>query len=384
MGDRVRIIIDDAIPFIEGVLEPYVDVRYMEGRAISREDAMEADALIIRTRTKCDAALLEGTPVKFIATATIGMDHIDLPYCNERGIIVRNSAGCNAGGVMNYVFSALYGVAARKAIRLEGGKIGVVGVGNVGRRVDSVAGSLGFKVLKNDPPRMKEEGNEGFCPLDYLLANSDIVTMHVPLNETTRGMADDEFFERMKPGTIFINASRGEVVDEAALKRAIPKLGPVIIDTWNNEPDIDVDLLNMVDIATPHIAGYSYQGKQNGTALAVRAIARFFGIEPLYDFFPKTEIIDLESIRLDLKGKSQGEVASVLQYNYPIFTDDFMLRMSPESFESLRSTYKYRREFYIFWLRIPPRVPHLLAVFSGGTVVSAGSRTSQQCQEDGS
>lgn len=348
MGDRVRIIIDDAIPFIEGVLEPYVDVRYMEGRAISREDAMEADALIIRTRTKCDAALLEGTPVKFIATATIGMDHIDLPYCNERGIIVRNSAGCNAGGVMNYVFSALYGVAARKAIRLEGGKIGVVGVGNVGRRVDSVAGSLGFKVLKNDPPRMKEEGNEGFCPLDYLLANSDIVTMHVPLNETTRGMADDEFFERMKPGTIFINASRGEVVDEAALKRAIPKLGPVIIDTWNNEPDIDVDLLNMVDIATPHIAGYSYQGKQNGTALAVRAIARFFGIEPLYEFFPKTEILDLESIRLDLKGKSQGEVASVLQYNYPIFTDDFMLRMAPENFESLRSTYQYRREFYIF------------------------------------
>ena len=118
MGDRVRIIIDDAIPFIEGVLEPYVDVRYMEGRAISREDAMEADALIIRTRTKCDAALLEETPVKFIATATIGMDHIDLPYCNEKGIIVRNSAGCNAGGVMNYVFSALYGVAARKAIRL--------------------------------------------------------------------------------------------------------------------------------------------------------------------------------------------------------------------------------------------------------------------------
>ncbi len=172
--------------------------------------------------------------------------------------------------------------------------------------------------------------------------------MDVPLNETTRGMADDEFFERMKPGTIFINASRGEVVDEAALKRAIPKLGPVIIDTWNNEPDIDVDLLNMVDIATPHIAGYSYQGKQNGTALAVRAIARFFGIEPLYDFFPKTEIIDLELIRLDLKGKSQGEVASVLQYNYPIFTDDFMLRMAPENFEFLRSTYKYRREFYIF------------------------------------
>lgn len=348
MDSKIRIIIDQAIPFIEGVLEPYADVRYMEGRAISHEDAMNSDALIVRTRTKCDASLLEGTPVKFIATATIGMDHIDLPYCNGKGIIVRNSAGCNAGGVMNYVFSALYGVAARKALRLEGSKLGIIGVGNVGRRVDSVAGSLGFKVLKNDPPRMAEEGMEGFCPLDYLLPNADIVTMHVPLNETTRGMANDEFFGMMKPGTIFINASRGEVVDEAALKRAIPKLGPVIIDTWNNEPNIDRELLNMVDIATPHIAGYSYQGKQNGTTMAVRALARFFGIEPLYDFFPKTEIIDLESIRLDLKGKSQGEVASVLQYNYPIFTDDFMLRMAPENFESLRSNYQYRREFYIF------------------------------------
>lgn len=348
MDSKIRIIIDQAIPFIEGVLEPYADVRYMEGRAISHEDAMNSDALIVRTRTKCDASLLEGTPVKFIATATIGMDHIDLPYCNGKGIIVRNSAGCNAGGVMNYVFSALYGVAARKALRLEGSKLGIIGVGNVGRRVDSVAGSLGFKVLKNDPPRMAEEGMEGFCPLDYLLSNADIVTMHVPLNETTRGMANDEFFGMMKPGTIFINASRGEVVDEAALKRAIPKLGPVIIDTWNNEPNIDRELLNMVDIATPHIAGYSYQGKQNGTTMAVRALARFFGIEPLYDFFPKTEIIDLESIRLDLKGKSQGEVASVLQYNYPIFTDDFMLRMAPENFESLRSNYQYRREFYIF------------------------------------
>ena len=210
MDSKIRIIIDQAIPFIEGVLEPYADVIYKEGRAISREDAMNADALIIRTRTKCDASLLEGTPVKFIATATIGMDHIDLPYCNEKGIVARNSAGCNAGGVMNYVFSALYGVAARKAIRLEGGKLGIVGVGNVGRRVDSVAGSLGFKVLKNDPPRMAEEGMEGFCTLDYLLTNADIVTLHVPLNETTRGMANDEFFAMMRPGAIFINASRGE------------------------------------------------------------------------------------------------------------------------------------------------------------------------------
>lgn len=348
MGDsRIKIMVDDAVPFIKGVFEPYADVVYKAGKEICRDDLTDVDAMVIRTRTRCDADMLEGTQVKFIATATIGTDHIDFPYCDSRGIVVRNAAGCNAGGVMNYVFSALYGVASRQAIRLDGSKLGIVGVGNVGSRVDRVAGYLGFKVLKNDPPRMAAEGPEGFCPLDYLLQNSNVVTMHVPLDETTRGMCDDSFFEKMRPGAIFINASRGEVVDEAALKRALPKLGPVIIDTWNNEPDIDRELLDMVDIATPHIAGYSYQGKQNGTAASVRSLARFFGFEKLYEFFPKTEIKDLEAVKLDLKGKKQGEVTSVLQYNYPIFTDDFMFRMDPGKFESLRSHYQYRREFYI-------------------------------------
>ena len=346
MEERIKIVVDDAIPFIEGVFEPYAEVVYRPGKEISRQDVMDADALVLRTRTKCGPELLDGTKVKFIATATIGTDHIDRPYCDSRGIIVRNAAGCNAGGVMNYVFSALYGVASRQGISLDGLSLGIVGVGNVGRRVERMAGTLGFKVLKNDPPRMKVEGADGFCQLDDLLEEADIVTMHVPLDETTRGMCDKGFFSKMKPGAIFINASRGEVVVDQALKDAIPKLGPVILDTWNNEPDIDLDLLGMVDIATPHIAGYSYQGKQNGTAASVRALARFFGFEDLYEFFPKTELLELESIKLDLKGKKQGEVASVLQYNYPIFTDDFMLRMDPGSFEKLRSNYKYRREFY--------------------------------------
>lgn len=345
---RIKIVVDDAIPFISGVFEPYADVVYKVGREISREDLLDAQALVIRTRTKCDAALLDGTKVKFIATATIGTDHIDHDYCDKAGIVVRNAAGCNAGGVMNYVFSALYGVASRKAIRLDGTKLGIVGVGNVGSRVDRVAGYLGFKVLKNDPPRMAAEGPDGFCPLDYLLQNSRVVTMHVPLDKTTFRMCDDAFFDKMKPGTIFINASRGEVVDDEALKRAIPKLGPVIIDTWNNEPDIDRELMNMVDIATPHIAGYSYQGKQNGTAASVRALARFFGFEKLYEFFPKTELESLEAVKLDLKGKKQGEITSALQYNYPIFTDDFMFRMDPGAFENLRSHYQYRREYYVY------------------------------------
>ena len=339
--------VDEDIPFIKGLFEPYAQVQYLRGKDFTPELAREASALVVRTRTKCGPDLLEGSKVKFIATATIGTDHIDLPYCAERGIEVRNAPGSNAGGVMNYVFSALYGVASRKAIRLRGEKLGIVGVGNTGGRVDRVAGYLGFKVLKNDPPRMRLEGMDGFCHLPYLLANSQIVTLHVPLDESTKGLAGEEFFEAMQPGAIFINASRGEVVDEAALKRAIPKLGAVILDTWNNEPDIDRELLEMVDIATPHIAGYSYQGKQNGTSAVVRAVARFFGMQPLYEFFPKAEVEDLQSISLDLKGKEQGEITSVLQYNYPVFTDDFMLRMAPENFEKLRSSYKYRREFFI-------------------------------------
>jgi erythronate-4-phosphate dehydrogenase len=171
--------------------------------------------------------------------------------------------------------------------------------------------------------------------------------MHVPLDETTRGMANEEFFMLMPPGAIFINAARGEVVDEAALMAAIPKLGAVVLDTWNNEPDVNEELVEMVDIATPHIAGYSFQGKLNGTAASVRAVARHFGIEQLYDFYPSEGGENHVPLLLDLKGKKQGEVAAVFQYNYPIFTDDFRFRMEPGNFERMRSDYQYRREIYV-------------------------------------
>lgn len=347
MEKKIKIVADSAVPFLEGVFEPYAEVKYMGGSDIGPDDVRDADALIIRTRTKCDAALLDGSRVKFIATATIGTDHIDFPYCDAHGITVRNAPGCNAGGVMEYVFSALYGLASRKAISLEGDTIGIIGVGHVGSLIERMGLSLGFKILKCDPPRAEAEGPFGFCDLDYLLQNSQIVTMHTPLNETTRGMADRHFFSMMRPGAFFINASRGEVVCDDALKEAIPKLGPVIIDTWNHEPDIDLELMDKVAIATPHIAGYSYQGKQNGTAAAVSAVAHYFGIQSLYEFFPKTDLPENEAVKLDLKGLNQGEIAAVLQYNYPIFTDDFMLRVAPEDFDKLRAEYKYRREVYI-------------------------------------
>ena len=343
----MKIVADRDIPFLEGVFEPYADVIYLKGDQITKEDLSDADVLMTRTRTRCDGNLLEGTSVRMIATATIGMDHIDLDFCRNKGIRVENAAGCNSGAVMQYVFSALYGVSARKGIKIDDCNFGIVGVGHVGRKVEAMARYLGFNVLRCDPPRAAAEGPEGFYSLEYLLEHSQVVTMHVPLDPTTRGMADETFFALMQPGSIFINASRGEVINEDALIAAAPKFGAVVIDTWCNEPNINEELLEVADIATPHIAGYSYQGKENATMMAVRAVAAFLGIDELADFTPVDSQEGHDPVLLDLKDKNNGEIAAVLQYNYPIFTDDFRLRMEPYKFEKLRAEYKYRRDFYV-------------------------------------
>ncbi|MBR1487840.1 MAG: 4-phosphoerythronate dehydrogenase [Bacteroidales bacterium] len=342
----MKFVIDKAIPFVEGVFEPFAEVIYKEGPDIAREDLLDADALVIRTRTRCDAALLEGTSVKIIATATVSMDNIDLAWCKDHGIFVRNASGCNAGGVTNYVFSALYGTAARKSISLSGATLGIIGLGSAGSRVEEMGLALGFKTLRYDPWRAAKEGPSEFCDLDTVLAGADVVTLHIPVNDSTRGMADAAFFARMKPGAFFINTAQGELVVEEDLIRAIPRLGPVALDTWCHEPDINRTLLDLVDIATPHIAGYTLQGKQIGTSLAIRAVARFFGLSGLYDFFPTTEIIEYQAVHIDAHDKTQGQIASVIQYNYPIFTDDFMFRMAPDRFSEMRANYSYRREFY--------------------------------------
>lgn len=344
----MKLVADSAIPFLKGVFEPYARTLYKPGAEIRREDLADADALIVRTRTRCDARLLEGTPVKMIAVSAIGTDNVDMPWCRDHGIFVQNAPGSNSGGVMNYVFSALYGAAARKSIPLKGATMGILGAGHCGTRVGNVARHLGFKVLFHDPIREQAEGPEQFCTLDYLLENSDVVSLHLPINDSTRGMAGTAFFDRMKLGAFFINTARGELVVEDALMAAIPRLGPVILDAWAHEPNVNQTLMSMVDIATPHIAGYSYQGKQRSTSAVVRAVARFFGISDLFDFFPVAEVKELEAVKLDVIGLTQGQRASLFQYNYPIFTDDFMFRMAPDSFEQIRASYRYRREFYIY------------------------------------
>ena len=240
----MKIVIDNAIPFLEGVLEPYAEIRYLPGREIAARDVRDADALIVRTRTRCDAALLDGSRVRFIATATIGFDHIDLDYCRRRQIGVATAAGCNARGVLQWIAAVLHHLSQRDGWHPAEKTLGVVGAGHVGELVRRYAASWGFRVLTCDPPRAAREGGGDFVPLEEVARHCDLVTFHTPLDATTRRMADEALLRRLKPKAVVINSSRGEVVDGDALLRSGR---PYVLDVWEHEPDIDRRLL-----ASPH------------------------------------------------------------------------------------------------------------------------------------
>lgn len=317
---RPVLVADRDIPFLEGVLDPWFEVRALPGKAIGPTDVRDAVALLVRTRSRCDAALLEGSTVRFIGTATIGTDHIDRDYCDSHGITVVSAPGCNAAAVAQYVRVALHTLGLDR----PGSTLGVVGVGHVGSLVAEAGRRAGMYVLLNDPPREAAEGSAGFTPLPALLAKADVVTLHIPLWPENKDFADVAFFAAMKPGASFVNASRGEVIDEDALLAIRPKLDRLVIDVWKNEPAINLDLLAATDIATPHIAGYSIQGKMNGTTAVVRALGVAFGIDALKTFC-------VTGIPLP-----QGP--------YDIMQDDAKLRSHPENFEQLRSHYSYRND----------------------------------------
>lgn len=348
----MKIVIDDKIPFIHGVFEPYAEVAYVNGASISDAQVRRADALVVRTRTLCNAALLQGSTVKFIASATIGYDHIDNDFCKKNGIAWTNAAGCNSGAVEQYVTSALLELASRHRVDLSGKTLGVIGVGNVGRRVVRVAQALGMRVLQNDPPRERLEGKNDFVPLHGLAAESDFITVHVPLchsgADKTFHLISNDFLGRLKRGAFLINSSRGEVVDEAALKNNLRAglLGGVALDVWEHEPDVDAELLDMVDIGTPHIAGYSAEGKAMATQMAVRAVASFFNL-PIkgWKYAPLGAPVNAR-LEVDCKNKSVQEIVRHLAHQtYSILLDDAALRRAPAQGEALRGAYSYHREF---------------------------------------
>jgi erythronate-4-phosphate dehydrogenase len=349
----IKIVADDKIPFLKGILEPFAEVEYHKGSEISNEILKDADALIIRTRTKCNKVLLEGTKVKFIATATIGFDHIDAAYCKSNEIRWISATGCNSDSVKQYIASALTSLSIKHNFDLSEKTIGIVGHGNVGSKVANLAMLFGMKVLLNDPPLQRKDSTLKFTSLNEIKEKADIITFHVPLNregiDKTLHMCNKVFLKSIKPTCIIINSSRGEVVDNQALKSALKnkQIKAAILDVWENEPNIDTELLRLVDYATPHIAGYSADGKANGTAMSVMAISDFFGFG-LKNWFPNNvPLPDETEIKIDCKGKSAKEILSeLILKTYDIQSDDKILKASVETFEKQRGDYPLRREFH--------------------------------------
>lgn len=338
----MKVIVDNKIPFIGEAVEKIADsVVYAPGAGFTPELVRDADALIIRTRTLCDRRLLEGSRVRFIATATIGFDHIDTDYCRQAGITWSNAPGCNSSSVAQYLQSTLLLLQELRGMRLPELTLGVVGVGNVGGKVAQVAQGLGMRVLLNDLPREEREGTAAFRSLQTLAEECDIISFHVPLYKEGRyktfHLAHESFFRSLKRRPVIINTSRGEVVDTRALIAALEDglVSDAVIDVWEHEPDIDLTLLNKVFLGTPHIAGYSADGKANATRMALDALCRFFHIEADYQILPPPPPNPVVTA---------ASLAEACLQMYDPRRDSDALKARPGQFEALRGDYPLRRE----------------------------------------
>lgn len=332
---HLNLIIERNVPFIAGLLEPYANVKYLAAEEITSDVVADADGLVVRTRTRCDASLLEGSKVKFIATATIGTDHIDLDWCQSHGIAVVNAPGCNAPAVAQYVFASIMQVINRPVAQY---KIGIVGVGHVGSIVERWARSLDMKVMVCDPPRQRAEGGDGWSTLDEIAAECDIITFHTPLTrdgeDATYHIADAAFFAKLRRQPIVINSARGGITDTEALIEALDSglVGRAVIDCWENEPDISRDLLKRAVIATPHIAGYSHEGKVRATQMTLDALTAFF-------YMPR-----INAPVTAPHGIAKAVTPMAVMSSYNPMADTLALKSDPSAFEQLRNNYRYRTE----------------------------------------
>ena len=342
----MRIVVDSHIPNIQGIIEPRAEVLYLEPGDITREAVQDADALIVRTRTRCNADLLDGSRVRFIGSATIGTDHIDLDYCASHGITVRNAPCCNAPAVAQWVFCAINAWMQQRSIAsTEGLTLGIVGVGHIGSIVARWATQLGFTVLLNDPPREMTERTELteetadfigeiFSPLAELQQRCDIITFHTPITRDgqwpTWHLCDQAFLDGLDRCRLILDAARGPIADNEALLRWHADVG---LDCWENEPDISPALLAKAIVATPHIAGYSREGKQRGTAMMLTALNGFYGWD-----------IPVPTIEAPATGAAQVTLDGIAA-SYDIMADTAALKASPNTFESQRNHYPHRPEY---------------------------------------
>lgn len=350
----MKIIADKNIPYLKGIAEHFGDVTYLDGADFTKDTIREADTLIVRTVARFDEKNLAGSNVKLICSATIGYDHIDTEYCDTHGIAWRNAPGCNSGSVQQYIISSLIVISQKKGFDLKNKTIGIVGVGNVGKKVARACEMLGMKVLLNDPPRQRAEKNEKFVSLKTIMDEADIITFHTPLvkdgEDKTFHLADDRFFLSLGKKPILINSARGGIVDTQAIKAAIRQglVSGAIIDCWENEPQIDLEYMDMVDIATPHIAGYSADGKANATRMSLESIAGFYNLDRSPINLIKIPSPDNPVIDLNNYTQSVDRVYSALLDTYTPMGDYSRLKAAPDTFKQLRNNYPLRREYFAY------------------------------------
>lgn len=330
----MKIVVDDKIPYIREKMALLADeVVYLSGADITAADVKDADALVVRTRTHCNEQLLAGSKVQFVATATIGYDHIDTDYLKRAGIEWTNCPGCNAGSVAQYLECTLLLLQQKKGLTLKGTTIGIVGCGHVGSKVKAVAERLGMRVLVCDPPL----GCDGFVSLDTIEREADVITFHVPLTRegeyATYHLADEQFFQQLTRKPYIINTSRGEVVDNKALLSALQQqqVSDAVLDVWEDEPNLNLELLRRVFIGTPHIAGYSADGKVNADNMVIDALCRHFHLPHPGSIIPPA----LPENHID--------TGSPLDYYNPL-TDSEKLKADASQFENIRNHYPVRRE----------------------------------------
>lgn len=349
----MKILVDENMPYARELFSRTGEVLAVPGRPLPEAELQDASGLMVRSVTKVNAALLAGTPVKFVGTATAGTDHVDDASLASAGIAFSAAPGCNAIAVVEYVFSSLLLLAERDGFELRDRTVGIVGVGNVGGRLQKRLEAWGVKTLLCDPPRADRGDQETFHSLDELVAQADILTFHTPLFKDgpykSWHLADMALLMALKPNTILINACRGPVVDNAALLEVLKMRSDlsVVLDVWEPEPDLNLDLLDKVDIATAHIAGYTLEGKARGTTQVFEAWCAFIG---------QPQQVALESLlpapefgTITLHGKlDQPTLKRLVHLVYDVRRDDAPLRKvaaKPGEFDRLRKQYEERREW---------------------------------------
>ena len=359
----MQFVVDEEIPFGRDAFSHLGSVTLLPGRAMTREALREAHALIVRSVTKVDATLLAGTNVQFVGTATTGVEHIDREYLAARDIGFAAALGCNANAVAEYVLTALLVTAHAKGLVLSGKTLGIIGVGRIGSLVAAKAPALGMQTLLHDPPLARATGDQRYQPLAETL-QADFVTLHVPLTldgpDATFHLIGTDELARMATSSILINTARGEVMDNAALLKALTgeTLGGAVMDVWEREPSIDWNLLNHVTLGTPHVAGYSSDAKINGTVMLYHACCRFWGIDPVWSPPPDLPTtlapVTVPHLAFDATGKDFQTLAhDIITTLYDLPGNHARMQdvlavpepLRPQAFDLLRRDYPHRREF---------------------------------------